>query len=134
MYLINSFFVIWSKWPKTKKISCPVYLLFFRLLKTSFNWEFFSLLTNKKFTFSVKCKQIGQLIFSFLVTLTKLQKTKNEFMRYIWHNNQIWITKCQPNFLFSQFGKRKDNMAFSVFKLRQQQRISTGIFLFVLVN
>jgi hypothetical protein len=32
MYLINSFFVIWSKW----QISCPVCLLFFK-------WEFFPL-------------------------------------------------------------------------------------------
>ena len=64
MYLINSFFVIWSKWRKTKK-SAVLFVYFF------FNWEFFSLLTNKKFTFSVKSKQTGQLIFSFLVTLTK---------------------------------------------------------------
>ena len=31
---------------KNKKNSFPVCLLFFQLLKTSFNWEFFSFLTN----------------------------------------------------------------------------------------
>ena len=33
MYLVNSFFVIWTKWPKTKKISCPVVYFFFNFSK-----------------------------------------------------------------------------------------------------
>ena len=41
---------------KNEKSAVLVVYFFFQLLKTSFNWEFFSLLTNKKFTFSVKSK------------------------------------------------------------------------------
>ena len=64
--------------------------------------------SGKMRIFYTENKQTGQLIFLFLVTLTKKQKMKNELNRTKVHeNNNAIAERVKPNFIVRRFPSLK---------------------------
>ena len=116
-----------------------IFIYFFQLLKTSFNWEFFSWFTNKKFIFSVISKQKMRYLRFKIQTFDTLanqrmwcigDQLKNRF-RKIWMNHEIdsWLWKSdlgslgptdslyihKNTIIFSRVGKGKEEIIFFFF-------------------
>ena len=80
LFRSSHIFVFWFL--VDQNISHQICFLFLQLLKTSFNWENFCWLTNKKFIFSAKSKHKKNWQLIFWSFGSYLPKTKIENMRW----------------------------------------------------
>ena len=121
LFRSSHIFVFWFLVFGRSKFSHQVCLLFFQLLKTSFNWENFCRLTNKKFIFSAKSKHKKNwqlLLWSF----GRYVKTKRRNMRWTGHmkckfisDNLCFVYPIFSSFDFWYFGHFSHVIFFLVF-------------------